>query len=148
MDIVTILPLCAQLITCVHMSPLGVTSNQMLVSSTSTPAPLLVVGPSFPASHARANQHALRCSYIPPGAPGMPPAPYRAPVRPQRLTVPYTVLERHPTVLGCCQCHAVPCRAPHSAAFQPMTGIQWPQSTLYASPLWPLHLGLCVHVHA
>ena len=48
MDIVTPLPLCAQLITCAHASPLGITSNQILVYSTSTPAPLLVAGPSFP----------------------------------------------------------------------------------------------------
>ena len=44
MDIVTV-PLCAQLITCAHAPPLGVTSNQLLLSSTT--APLLISGPSF-----------------------------------------------------------------------------------------------------
>ena len=45
MDIVTTMPLCAQLITC--QLCVCVTS-EMLVSSTSTPAPLVVAGPSFP----------------------------------------------------------------------------------------------------
>ena len=48
MDIVATVLLCAQSITCMHAPPLGVSSNQLLLSSTSTTAPLLVAGPSFP----------------------------------------------------------------------------------------------------
>ena len=44
MDVVTTVPLCAQLITSAHAPPLGVTSNQLLLSRTSTTAPLLVAG--------------------------------------------------------------------------------------------------------
>ena len=113
MDIVTTVPLCAPLITCVHASPLGVTSNQMLVSSTSTPAPLLLVGPSCPPVTQGPISLLPGAPISLHGAPGMQPAPYRASVCRQRCTAPYTVLEFRPTVLGCCQRHAVPCRAPH-----------------------------------
>ena len=48
MDNVITVPLCTQLIASAHAPPLGVTSNQLLLCSASTPAPLVVTGPSFP----------------------------------------------------------------------------------------------------
>ena len=81
MDIVTPLPLCTQLITCAHASPLGVTSNQILVYSTSTPAPLLVAGPSFPPVMQGPISMLPGAPISLQGAPGMPPvqySPYRA----------------------------------------------------------------------
>ena len=48
MDNVIPAPLCAQLITCAHVPPLASTSNQLLLTSAGTAAPLLVTEPSFP----------------------------------------------------------------------------------------------------
>ena len=47
MDNVIPAPLCATYIMCVHVPPLASTSNQLLLTSASTAAPLLVTGPSF-----------------------------------------------------------------------------------------------------
>ena len=44
MDNVIPAPLCATLITCAHAPPLASTSNQLLLTSTSAAAPLLVAG--------------------------------------------------------------------------------------------------------
>ena len=46
-NVITV-PQFAQLITYAHAPPLGITSNQLLLSSASTTAPLLVTGPTFP----------------------------------------------------------------------------------------------------
>ena len=131
MDIVTTMQLCIQLITCAHAPPLGVTSNQLLLSSASTPAPLLVAGPIFPP----VTQGPI--SLLPgsptslSGAPGMPPAPYNAIYSAGAPLAP---------------CSAVQSTgAPQSAAFQPITGMQWPQPTPYASPFmappaWPMYM--------
>ena len=97
MDIVTTMPLCAQLITCIHAPPLRVTSNQLLLSSTSTTTPLIVAAPSFPPVTQGPISMLPGAPISLSGEPGMPvalPAPYRAPVRCQRCTAPYTALER------------------------------------------------------
>ena len=81
MDNVITMPLCAQLITCAHAPPLGVTSNQLLLSIAITPAHLLVTGPSFPPV-TQGPISMLPCAPIAfsgvPGMPVVPPAPYSA----------------------------------------------------------------------
>ena len=151
MDIVTTVPLCAQLITCAYASPLGVTYNQMLVSSASTPAPLFVAGPSFPP----VTQGPISMLPGPPislqWAPGMLPAPYRAIESVSEPPAPYNAIYSAGALPYSDWEPPAPCSAmqstgvPHSCTFQPMTGMQWPQPTPYVSPImappaWPIYL--------
>ena len=87
MDNVIPAPLCVTLITCAHAPPLASTSNQLLCTSTGTPAPLLVTGPSFPP------RRQGPISMLP-GAPivfsGAPKAPVAPPCRaPERCRAPH-----------------------------------------------------------
>ena len=99
--------LCATLITCAHAPPLASASNQLLCTSTGTPVPLLITGPSFPPRTQGPISMLPGASIAFSGAPGVavvPPAPYRA--------------------AGLLQCHTAPlrARAPH---LQPMASMQW-----------------------
>ena len=81
LNILTSMPLCAQLITCAHAPPLGISSNQLLLSSTSTTAPLLTAGPRFPPVTQGPISMPLGAPIsfsVAPGMPGAPPAPCRA----------------------------------------------------------------------
>ena len=97
MDIVTSMRLCAQLITCAHAPHLGIKSNQMLLSSTSTPAPFLVAGTSFPPVmqgsismllgapiSLKGCQECRKCCTV----------PYRAPLRCQRHIQCWSAMQR------------------------------------------------------
>ena len=89
MDNVIPSPLFAALITCAHAPPLASTSNQLLLTSAGTAAPLLVMGPSFPLSMQGPISMLPGAPIAFSGAPGAPQAPYRA-------------LRRR-------QCHMAPC---------------------------------------
>ena len=118
--------LCATLITCANAPPLALTSNQLLLTSTSAAAPLLVIGPSFPP------RMQGPISMLPGapigflGAPVAPPAQYSAKQSAGAPPAPY---------------HAIQSTGmPQGAALQPMAGMPWPsQPTPYGSapPAWP-----------
>ena len=133
------------------MSPQGVTSNQMLVSSTSTPAPLLVAGPSFPPVTQGPISMLPGAPISLQGAPGMPPAPYSSIQSVSAPPAPYSAIYSAGAPPYSAGALPVPCSAMQSAgapfrgAFQPMTGMQWPRPTPYASPFmappaWPMYL--------
>ena len=103
MDIVSTVPLCGILISGAHASPLVVTANQ-------TTAPLLIAGPSFPPVTQRQISMLPGAPISLTGAPGMPPALYSA-----------TESTRAPPALYNAMQSAGP---PHSAALQPITGMQ------------------------
>ena len=142
MDNVITMPLCAQLITCAHAPPLGVTSNQLLLSSASTPAHLLVTGPSFPPATQGPISMLPGAPIALSGAPGMPvvpPAPYSA------IQSAASTVQHHAQRWSAASAmHSA--RTPHSAALQPMTSMQWSnQPTPYASPFmappaWPMYM--------
>ena len=118
-DNVIPVPLCATLITCANAPPLALTSNQLLLTSTSAATPLLVIGPSFPPRMQGPISMLPGAPIAFSGAPVAPPAPY----------------------------HAIQStRMPQGAALQPMAGMLWPsQSTPYASafmapPAWPMYV--------
>ena len=122
-------PLCAQLITCVHAPPLVITSNQLLLTSAGITAPLLVTGPSFPP----VTQGPISM------LPGTPIAFSGAPGAPVGLPAPYNAA-------GCRQHHTTPCRALDSAALKRMTGMPWSNqpmpyaSTFMAPPAWQMYM--------
>ena len=117
MDIVSTVPLCGILISGAHVSPLVVTANQ-------TTAPLLVAVPSFPP----VTQGPISMLPGPPisltGAPGMPPAPYSAIQSARAPPVLYNAMQS--------------AGEPHSAALQPITGIQPAQQASRQANLWNL----------
>ena len=82
MDSVIPAPLCATYKTCAHATPVGSSSNQLLLISASTVVPLLVAGPSFLPRMQGTNKDAPRCTYdtLLRWARGAvaPPAPYDA----------------------------------------------------------------------
>ena len=141
MDIVSTVPLCGVLISGVHASPLGMTANQ-------TSAPLLVAGPSFPPVTQGPIDMLPGVSISHSGTPGMQIATSGLYSSIQSVSAP-------PALYNGGYSTGAPPPAPPSAvqsasllpsaAFQPMTGMQWPRSTPYlmSVPLWPLHLGLC-----
>ena len=70
--------LCATYIMCAHVAPLASTSNQLLLTSTSAAAPLLVTGPSFPPRMQGPISMLPGAPIAFSGAPVAPPAPYSA----------------------------------------------------------------------
>ena len=83
MDNVITVPLCAELLTCAHLPPLASTSNQLLLTSAGTAAPLLVTGPSFPPIMQGPISMLPGTSIASSGAP-------RAPVAPQSAGAPHS----------------------------------------------------------
>ena len=126
MDNVIPAPLYATYVTSAHAPPVASTSNQVLLTSTSAAAPLLIPGPSFPPrtqgpismlpGTPTAFSGAQRASVA-------PPAPYRAPWCRQCHTAPFRAKERH--------------RAPRSKACPVSPG-------LMLVHLSPLQLGQCI----
>ena len=125
MDNVIPVPQCAALITCAHAPPLASRSNQLLLSTARTTAPLLVTEPSFPPV-TQGPISMLPCMPIAfsgvPGAPVAPPAPYGVP----------------PALYGTMQSTG----ALHSATLQPMASMPGSGQPTPVH-LWPLQLGQC-----
>ena len=135
MDNVIPAPLCPTLITCAHVLPLASTSNQLLCTSVSTPAPLLVTGPSFPPR----TQGPI--SMIPgaliafsgaPGAAVAPPAQYSTKQSAVVLPAPYSTIRapEHRT-------------APHYNLLQACSGLvnrHFMLVHLWLPPAWPMYM--------
>ena len=105
MDIVTTMPLSP-----VRMRHLWASHPIRCMSSTSTPAPLLVAGPSFPPVTQGASISIK-------GAPGMPPVPYSSIQSVSAPPASYSAIYSagaQPYSQGLLQRHAAPCRAQES----------------------------------
>ena len=111
--------------------PLALTSNQLLLTSTSAAAPLLVIGPSFPPRMQGPISMLPGAPIGFSGAPVAPPAPYSAKQSAGRR-------QHHTTPFRAPECR----RAPHYSLWQECRGLV--RARLMLVHLWPLQLGQCM----